>query len=412
MNDLTCDILVVGAGPGGSMAAKWAASKGKDVLVIEKRQEIGSPVRCGEGISKYWLEGVGIRIDKKWIANEVNGIRVFSPKLNHVEVDTTMVNREGGLIIERDQFDKALAIDAAKAGARYMVKTAAVDLIKEENKIAGVKAKHMGENFRIYAKMIIGADGFESQIGRWGGLNTVLRTNDEVSCLQYRMAGIECNPDYTDFYIGSFAPGGYVWVFPKGEGVANVGIGIELKFLKNKGDTKRMLDEFISRMPGLSKGKKIDMVAGAVSVSKPLDSVVRDNMMLVGDAGRMIDPLTGGGIHAACLSGKIAGKIAAESIEGKDYSKEFLQKYERGWRKELEEKMYRNWKAKEKISDINDDTIDDIIQYLSKQNLTSFNIEEIAMHIKKKYPDLVKGFEDDLKKSIEESIFNALEDYF
>ncbi|MGC8657294.1 MAG: NAD(P)/FAD-dependent oxidoreductase, partial [Thermoplasmata archaeon] len=270
----------------------------------------------------------------------------------------------------------------------------ALDLIKEGNKITGVKAKHMGENFRINAKMIIGADGFESQVGRWGGLNTVLKTNDEVSCLQYRMAGIECNPDYTDFYIGSFAPGGYVWVFPKGDGVANVGIGIELKFLKNKGDTKRMLDEFISRMPGLSKGKKIDMVAGAVSVSKPLDSVVRDNMMLVGDAGRMIDPLTGGGINAACISGKIAGKIASEAIESKDYSKEFLQKYEKGWRKELEEKMYRNWFAKERLSELSDTTLDNLLELLSNQKLDALTAHNILKVVKEKYPEVVKGFEN------------------
>ncbi|MGC8622080.1 MAG: NAD(P)/FAD-dependent oxidoreductase, partial [Caldisphaera sp.] len=270
----------------------------------------------------------------------------------------------------------------------------ALDLIKEGNKITGVKAKHMGENFRINAKMIIGADGFESQIGRWGGLNTVLKTNDEVSCVQYRMAGIECNPAYTDFYIGSFAPGGYVWVFPKGDGVANVGIGIELKFLKNKGDTKRMLDEFISRMPELSKGKKIDMVAGAVSVSKPLDSVVRDNMMLVGDAGRMIDPLTGGGINAACISGKISGKIAAESIESKDYSKEFLQKYEKGWRKELEEKMYRNWFAKERLSELSDNTLDNLLELLSNQKLDALTAHNILKVVKEKYPEVVKGFEN------------------
>ncbi|MGC8581500.1 MAG: NAD(P)/FAD-dependent oxidoreductase [Thermoplasmata archaeon] len=394
MNDISCDILVVGAGPGGSMAAKWAAAEGKDVLVIEKRQEIGSPVRCGEGISKYWLGDVGIRPDKRWIANEVKGARIFSPSMKVMELNEKMAGNEVGYVIERDHFDKALAIDAAKAGARYMVKTAALDLIKEGNKITGVKAKHMGENFRINAKMIIGADGFESQVGRWGGLNTVLKTNDEVSCLQYRMAGIECNPDYTDFYIGSFAPGGYVWVFPKGEGVANVGIGIELKFLKNKGDTKRMLDEFISRMPGLSKGKKIDMVAGAVSVSKPLDSVVRDNMMLVGDAGRMIDPLTGGGINAACISGKIAGKIASEAIESKDYSKEFLQKYEKGWRKELEEKMYRNWFAKERLSELSDTTLDNLLELLSNQKLDALTAHNILKVVKEKYPEVVKGFEN------------------
>ncbi|MCL4325447.1 MAG: NAD(P)/FAD-dependent oxidoreductase [Candidatus Thermoplasmatota archaeon] len=394
MEDIKCDIVVVGGGPAGSMTAKWAAMHGSDVLVIEKRQEIGSPVRCGEGISKHWISDVGIRIDNKWIANEVEGARIFSPSLKHIVVNEKMAGNEVGYMIERDQFDKALAVDAAKAGARYMVKTSAVGLLKDgNNKLIGVKAKHMGEHFNIFAKLIIGADGFESQVGRWAGINTILRVNDVESCLQYRMAGIECDTRYSDFYLGSAAPGGYVWVFPKGDGVANVGIGIQLKYLKHKSETKTYLDNFIKKMPGLKKGKIIDMVAGAVSVSQPLKEVTKDNIMLVGDSGRMIDPLTGGGIASACIAGKIAGNVAAEALESRDFSKQFFQKYEKGWRAELEEKFYRNWMAKERLSVIDDITFDklaDILQDVKLEKLTAHNLLKV---VKERYPEVVKGFE-------------------
>ncbi|EQD42600.1 geranylgeranyl hydrogenase, partial [mine drainage metagenome] len=76
--DLSTDVLVIGAGPAGSMTAKWAAQNGARVLMIEKRQEIGSPVRCGEGMSKSWLSEVGITRGK-WINLEVEGARIYSP---------------------------------------------------------------------------------------------------------------------------------------------------------------------------------------------------------------------------------------------------------------------------------------------------------------------------------------------
>ena len=74
------DVVIVGAGPAGSMTAKWAAKNGAKVLMIEKRQEIGSPVRCGEGISKSWHKSVGLRLDKKSVAWEVKGAKIVSPR--------------------------------------------------------------------------------------------------------------------------------------------------------------------------------------------------------------------------------------------------------------------------------------------------------------------------------------------
>ena len=84
--DLRTDVLVVGAGPAGSMTAKWAAKGGARVLMIEKRQEIGSPVRCGEGMSKDWLKEVGIR-PGPWINLEVEGARIYSPSEQVLEIN-------------------------------------------------------------------------------------------------------------------------------------------------------------------------------------------------------------------------------------------------------------------------------------------------------------------------------------
>ncbi|HYA54036.1 MAG TPA: NAD(P)/FAD-dependent oxidoreductase, partial [Thermoplasmata archaeon] len=104
------DVLVIGAGPAGSMTAKWAAKNGARVTMIEKRQEIGSPVRCGEGMSKAWLPDVGIK-PGRWINVEVEGARIYSPSEKVFEINEKHAGNEVGYVVERDEFDKQLAID-------------------------------------------------------------------------------------------------------------------------------------------------------------------------------------------------------------------------------------------------------------------------------------------------------------
>ena len=395
MNDLHYDVVVVGAGPSGSTTARFAARNGARTLIIEKRQEIGSPVRCGEGISRFWLDEVELSLDKKWYAWQVKGARVISPSKHTLVIDEKRAGNEVGFVLERDKFDKGLAALAVKEGAEIMLKTTAIDVLKENGYVKGVKARHWGETFNIYAKIVVAADGYESQIGRWAGFDTKLKANDIISCFQYRLTNIELNPDFCDFYLGRcYAPGGYIWVFPKDEETANVGIGIQLKQLKEKGEPKKVLDKWIKSTKEFAKGQPLEEVAGAVSISQPLEKTVDNGIMLVGDAARMIDPVTGGGIANGCRAGKVCGIVAAESIQSKDYSSEFLQKYEQGWRKLLEEQLYRNWLVKEKLVTLSDETIDMMIQTAIEIGVEHLSTKSILDAIKKKHPELVKEFEE------------------
>ncbi|HTT34969.1 MAG TPA: NAD(P)/FAD-dependent oxidoreductase [Thermoplasmata archaeon] len=392
MEDLATDVLVIGGGPAGAMTAKWAAKSGARTLLIEKRQEIGSPVRCGEGMSKEWLPEVGIR-PGRWINLEVEGARIFSPSEKVFEINEKHAGNEVGYVVERDEFDKQLAIDAGNAGVDILLKTAAVGILRENGRIVGVKAKQFGELFNIRAPITIGADGFESQVGRWAGLPTNLALKDMDSCLQYRMTNVDCDVRYCDFFLGKVAPGGYVWIFPKGEGLANVGIGVQLSQIKSPAEAKTYLDRWIEKHPGYAKGKKIDMVGGGVSIAAPLKQTVTDGFMLVGDAARMIDPLTGGGIANGCIAGKICGEVAAEAVRLGTPTKEFLQKYEKGWRLRLEEKLYRNWLAKEKLCSLSDETFDKVIDALQGVRLEKLTVHNILRAVQSKYPEVTKEFE-------------------
>lgn len=393
VKDLATDVLVVGAGPAGSMTAKWAAKSGARVLMIEKRQEIGSPVRCGEGMSKDWLKEVGITASPRWINVEVEGARIYSPSEKVFEINEKHAGNEVGYVVERDAFDKQLAIDAANAGVEVLLKTAATGILRENGGIVGVRAKAFGEPFEIRAKVTIAADGFESQVGRWAGIPTNLATRDMDTCLQYRMTNVDCDTRYCDFYLGKVAPGGYVWVFPKADGLANVGIGVQLSKVTSTAAPRDYLDAWIANHPGYAKGKKIDVVGGGVSISPPLKQTVTDGMMLVGDAARMIDPLTGGGIANGCIAGKICGEVAAEAAREGTPTKEFLQKYEKGWRVRLEEKLYRNWLAKEKLCTISDETFDKVIDALQDVKLQKLSVHNILKAVRDKYPEVTKDFE-------------------
>lgn len=339
------DVVVVGAGPGGSVAAREAAKLGLSVLLLEKRQEIGSPVRCAEGIAHEQLVPF-IQPDPHWISAEVS-----KAKLTVIEDGATVTrSAEGGkgYILERRIFDRVLAEEAAQAGARVMVKTAATGLLLEGGVVRGVVARGPGGTMEIECAIVIGADGVESQVGPWAGLDTTLRLRDTMACAQYLLAGIEIDPACCYYYIGQeVAPGGYAWAFPKGEGKANVGLGVQADLATDS--ALNYLNRFIESQPHLARGSPVTLVVGGVPVGPPLPRLVANGLMLVGDAARQVDPLTGGGIANAMLAGRLAAEVAAQAIAAGDISAEALAVYEERWMAARGRKMARNYRLKERF---------------------------------------------------------------
>jgi digeranylgeranylglycerophospholipid reductase len=390
-----CDIVVIGAGPGGSMAAKYAALGGLKVILLEKKAEIGAPLRCAEGVSKKWLAEIGVEPDPKWIRADMVGAIIRSPSGYTFQLDESKAGAEVGYVLERHLFDKALAAQAAEAGAQIMMRTGCTGVIKDKSgKLVGVKARSMDGEIEIYAKCIVGADGYESQVGRWGGIDTTLKMSDIDTCIEYRMTNIDIQPRFCEFVIGSAAPGGYVWIFPKGDHVANVGIGIQASKCKKGADPKYYLDKYIASDPRLSKGQILEIIGGMVSTVPGLDSAVADNLVLVGDAARIIDPITGGGICHACRTGMYAGKVLSDCAKTGDFSKKALQPYEKLWRDRMEDKLYRNWMAKERFASLDDKTLDELVKLIQDSDIKEVNVYNLLKVVKEKYPKVVEGFED------------------
>ena len=393
------DVVVVGSGPAGSVTARFAAESGAKVLIIERRQEVGVPVLCGEGISRK-IDDWGMLETKRWIAGNMDGARIYSPDGTMVKLSAEIAGNETGYVIYRDIFDQELARLAAKAGAKIMMNTTAKGLLKDNDKIKGIKAKQFDEEFEIEADVVVGADGVESKVGHWGGIETRLDPKDLETCAQYTLANIDCKDAYCDFYLGKeIAPGGYIWVFPKGKDVANVGIGI-LASLSESGMAKKLLDKFIANEPRLKNGEPLRFLAGAVPVSNPIETV-RDNLLLVGDAARHVDPITGGGLTHCLEGGKIAGETIGMAVEKQQFDQETLSAYETGWKDAFARKIKRNYMVKEILRGMEDKTLNMLADSLKDVKFDEISTMGLVKALVLKHPTLLMKLRPLMKVSSE-----------
>jgi digeranylgeranylglycerophospholipid reductase len=381
------DAIVVGSGPAGSVTARFAAEAGAKVLIIERRAEVGVPVLCGEGISQK-VDNFKILEGKRWIATKMEGARIFSPNGTHITLSAEFAGSETGYVVYRDIFDQELARGAVKKGAEIMLNTCALDLLKKDGKIKGVIAQHFDEKLEIEADVVVGADGVESRVGKWAGVQTTLKPYDLETCVQYTLTNIEWDSPYCDFFLGKHvAPGGYVWVFPKGKDVANVGIGI-LASLSEPGKALQLLDKFIAAHPELKKGEPLRVISGADPVAEPVQSV-KDNLLLVGDAARQVDPITGGGLMNSIEAGKYAGETIGKAVETQRFDSQTLSEYETHWKKAFGKKLHRNYVVKEIMLDMDDKTLDMLADSLKDYKFEEFSTISIIKALVTKHPSLL-----------------------
>jgi digeranylgeranylglycerophospholipid reductase len=348
------DVIVVGGGPAGALAARHAAEGGASVLLIEKRQEIGDPIRCAEGVGIKDMDRFMDMEEGGLYASKIKGATLYVADGTPIKLRPKNPDDTYGYILERKIFDRALVERAAKAGAEVYTKTSATGLLMEGKKVVGVKINRLGVEKEVAAKIVIGADGVESKVGRWAGIDTTLKPSDIETGVQYLMTNIEIDHDNVEFFLGSnHAPGGYVWIFPKGKDRANVGIGLLGSKIKDGGRPIDYLNKFVeTKFPN---GKIIEMAYGGIPVSGGMDKIYGNGIMLVGDAGHLTDPITGGGIKHALFSGEFAGTVAAEAIAAGDFSEKMLKKYQTLWEKGFGKILERNLILKDYYVDMSDE---------------------------------------------------------
>jgi len=315
MERIRTDVLVVGAGPAGSVTARYAAAKGVSVTVIERRREIGVPVRCGEFMPSN--EEIGsmfpmagdiddlFDIPSDLRVRETEAIRLVDPKMKATDIPFI------GYTTDRDRFDRYLASLAEENGASVIKDCAFIDT-KD-----GIARTSLGD---IEYKVIIGADGPGSRVSRSLGLQIPQQPYPAVTA----QARGEFDPVVTMFF-GGIAPGAYGWVIPK-NGQANVGVGFSPKFAD--GTLSEYFDKFVETH-GLDV---MDRMKGKYVPSQgPVGRTFTDNGMIVGDAAGHVISVNGGGIPLAMIAGRICGDVAADNVtNGRP-----LQDYQTEWSKAM-----------------------------------------------------------------------------
>jgi len=345
------DVVVVGAGPAGSNAARFSAKKGARTLLLERDPVIGTPVRCGEAIAAKNIERF-LPLQDRWIAMRVEGAALYAPNGKGVVVSG---GDASGIILERNLFDRHLAELAAEAGSEIITRANVSGVQMENETVAGVSYSRFGKRYQVRSKVVIGADGVESRVGRWAGLHTQLRSLDLESAYQFYVSGLDYDPRYCHFYLGeSVAPGGYVWVFPKSEKTASIGIGVSVRD-SEAGDAYKLLENFLKLY--FPKGQIVGEMAGGVPVAKPMKEPYTNGLLLAGDAAWHCNPLTGGGIATALMAGFHAGETAAEAALSGDVSVKVLKHYMDRLQDDVIKPNLRAYRLKEGIAKLSDDML-------------------------------------------------------
>ncbi len=363
-------VIVVGAGPAGSSTAIGALREGAKVTIVDRKTNVGIPVQCGEAIGKTGPGVAEIDIPSESIRAPVRGFRLYSPGQISVDYAT---KEPSGLIIDRRVFDKELFARATETGAESLLGARVLDVTRSNGTINGVVVRHDGQRKTLKAQVVIGADGVNSQIARLTGLRKAYKPDDIDSCFAYEMANCDLEVlDLMEFLLGSeVSPRGYIWIFPKGTGRANVGIGIG-GGVESK-TAKEYLDYFLKHhdvaKQQLGNAKIIETRVGALPVCGPNKINVVDGAILVGDAAGQIHPITGGGMGYAMVCGSIAGRVAAQCAENGTVSSSLLQQYEKEWRKLYGDEFNQSLKLRELILQTDDETLDKLANIVTGESI-------------------------------------------
>jgi len=328
------DAIVVGAGTAGCLAAKTIAESGLKVCIVEKKkhEEIGEKV-CGDALGEHHLKTLGLEKPTGGeLEAKIDGIKIFSPDENTV---FTIADKDFvGFLLNRRLFGQWLLKKVTDKGAVLLDNMNFRAPIIEKGAVVGLTAKNMktGHVTEMRSKVVVDASGYfgmvRKQLPPEMGIDRDIANEDVEACYREirQLKQENENTNFCEIYLNqSQSPGGYIWIFPKGGARVNVGLGICMR--GNYPNPKQQLYNTAFKKP-IFEGSLV-LAAGSWfdPVRRPLDNMVSNGVMLVGDAASLVNPIHGGGIGPSMLSGYFAGQEIVEALGKGEPTKEALWGY-------------------------------------------------------------------------------------
>ena len=328
------DAIVVGAGTAGCLAAKTMAENGLKVCLVEKkaREEIGEKI-CGDALGEHHLKFLGLEKPTGGeLEAKIDGIKIYSPDENTV---FTIADKDFiGYLLNRRLFGQWLLEKATDKGALLLDNTNFRSPIIEKGSVVGITAKNMktGKVAELRSKVVVDASGYfgmvRKQLPPEMGIDRDIANQDVEACYrEIRQLKQETeNTRFCEIYLNQKAsPGGYIWIFPKGGARVNVGLGICMR--GNYPNPKQKLYDTAFKKPIFDGSLVLTGGSWFDPVRRPLDNMVSNGVMLVGDAASLVNPIHGGGIGPSMLSGYFAGQQIIEALGKGEPTKQALWGY-------------------------------------------------------------------------------------
>jgi len=348
------DLLVIGAGPSGLLAAKEAAHSGVSVTVLEEHEEIGMPGHCAGLLSIKGLKEIDVKPDSSFIQNKVFGAIFYSPS----GVSFAIRGKEAKVyVVDRAAFDKFLAEQASLFDVKLVLGTRVEKILFSKGAASGVL---FSDGRHISSSLLIDAEGVGRSLLSRSGLERSKIT--PLPALQFELKGVEIDTDYVEIHLNrSLAPGFFIWVIPTSDNSVRVG-------LAGKIDVMNSLKSFVKKR--FKNFEVVSIKSGMVTTSGPSKKTFWHGIIAVGDAAGQVKPTTGGGVITGGMCARIAGDLAAEAINSGVFSASFLKKYEVAWRSKLGKEFSTMLLARRVINAMSDESLEKVFQTIIQNRLT------------------------------------------